>query len=312
MMTKRDNEPGFPGGGTTRPAEGKSALDWPGQAGTSELVLREVEVQIRRRRRRRRLAAGSLGGLAMLGLIWLAQPFVAAPRLPASALVSQPARQTLPDGSLVELNDGAKIDVDFAGAFRRVVLTRGEAHFQVAKNPARPFVVRAGEVEVYAVGTAFSVQLGRAAVEVLVTEGRVAVDRPAPPTMAATNRPDRNSQTFVDAGNLAVVTMDGAVQTVPVPRVLPLSAGELDDRLSWRKPRLEFSGTPLAEVLRLFLRYSGVHITLADPVLGELEVSGVVRADNIEALLLLLKTNFGIVADRQGMDQIVLSKPGGR
>jgi transmembrane sensor len=57
-----------------------------------------------------------------------------------------------------------------------VVLERGEAHFQVAKNPARPFVVVARGVEIRAVGTAFSVGLESTRVEVLVTEGQVAVE----------------------------------------------------------------------------------------------------------------------------------------
>jgi len=56
-----------------------------------------------------------------------------------------------------------------------VRLVRGEAHFTVAKNPARPFIVEAGGVAVRAVGTAFDVRHADGAIEVLVTEGKVHV-----------------------------------------------------------------------------------------------------------------------------------------
>lgn len=160
-------------------------------------------------------------------------------------------------------------------------------------------------------GTAFSVQFGQKAVEVLVTEGRVLVDQAATHTNPATRSlgPSASpSQAFVDAGNFAVVTTQGSATTMPVAQVLPISRGDASERLAWREPRLEFSGTPLAEVIRLFAQHSGVHFILAAPELGELKVSGVVRANNTEALLLLLKINFSISAEHQQVDRIVLSQ----
>ena len=49
--------------------------------------------------------------------------------------------RTLADGSVVELNKGAEIAVDFSGAERHIRLLRGEAHFTVEPDPSRPFVV---------------------------------------------------------------------------------------------------------------------------------------------------------------------------
>lgn len=71
-----------------------------------------------------------------------------ATKLAPSATTVVPQRETLPDGSLVELKPGALVSHDFAGTVRRVTLHQGEAHFQVTKNPARPFVVRAGNVDI--------------------------------------------------------------------------------------------------------------------------------------------------------------------
>jgi len=84
-------------------------------------------------------------------------------------------RVMLPDGSVLELNGDTAAEVSFDAAARRVRLARGEAHFTVAKDPSRPFWVEAGDVAVRAVGTAFNVRFESDAVEVLVTEGRVAV-----------------------------------------------------------------------------------------------------------------------------------------
>jgi RNA polymerase sigma factor (sigma-70 family) len=124
---------------------------------------------------------------------------IAVPAAPALAAPCE--RQTLPDGSVVELNRGASIEVAFTAAKRRVKLVRGEANFIVEKNPARPFIVNAAGVDVRAVGTVFNVRLGRAAVEVVVSEGRVKVE---PPAAAA-----EQGGAFVSVGQRAVVPLDG-------------------------------------------------------------------------------------------------------
>ena len=84
-------------------------------------------------------------------------------------------RVTLEDGSVLELNSNSAVRVQFTAAERTVRLVQGEVHFTVAQNKARPFLVQAGTVVVRAVGTAFNVRLGANDVEVLVTEGKVAV-----------------------------------------------------------------------------------------------------------------------------------------
>ncbi|MFA6445570.1 MAG: FecR domain-containing protein, partial [Sterolibacterium sp.] len=186
------------------------ALDRPLKEGRAGDVLRELD-RFSHRRKRRRVGA-AVAGLAMLlavGFVWRGQHPSAVPSSSATAVVLLPSRQTLPDGSVVELRDGARIAVDFSGVLRRVALRQGEAHFQVTKDRDRAFVVVAGVVEVRAVGTAFSVQLGESAVDVLVTEGRVAVDRsPVTPTTGSlASPPAPESPAFVDAGNRLVMEL---------------------------------------------------------------------------------------------------------
>ncbi len=212
---------------------------------------------------------------------------VALPDSSSKLIVSAPVRRELPDGSVVELKPGAEISVEFTPALRRVVLRTGEAHFTVAKNPARPFVVAFGGVEVRAVGTAFSVRAGVRAVDVLVTEGRVAVDHAA-------------DHALVSAGELAVVTLTASTTTSAI-QVASVAAPEQGQRLAWRVPKLDFSGTPLGDVISQFnlhARLTGSTMPRLElaPGLERLQVSGTLRANDVASLLLLLKNEFAIVA----------------
>lgn len=313
------------------PARSKP-LDWPQAAGQAEPVAQAIEAFVRRRQRRRRQAGAVAAGLVMLlglGLGWRSEFFsndasstARATTAAASTVVSLPARQLLPDGSVVELKPGAEISVNFAAASagpRRVVLKGGEAHFTVTKNPARPFIVEADGVEVRAVGTAFSVQRGGGEVAVLVTEGRVAVDksppgRPAGEAAAAADVPAVAPAplALVDAGSRAVVS---TVATSAAAEVREVSSAELSAKLAWRVPRLEFNGTPIAEVVAMFNRHAApqgaeppVRLTLADPALAALPLSGVLRADNITVLLQIMESSYGIQAERRPSGEIMLRK----
>lgn len=315
------------GSDTGAPPTGANPLDWPRLAHRTEPVVRAIEDYARRRRQRRIALSAAIGVFMLAAAIGWRERWVRREVMPSSGeatphtLVSAPARQILPDGSLVELNAHAEIAVDFTAAstgVRRVVLTRGEAHFSVAKNPQRPFVVAVDGIEVRAVGTAFAVQRGNTAVEVLVTEGRVAVDRPVSARAAAaetTTGPSAATAAplaFVDAGNRAVVATEGPVREA---RVEAVSTPELEERLSWRVPRLEFNATPLAEVVALFNRHaaqgtsgSRTSLMLSDPELRALPLSGTLRADNTTVLLQILETSYGIKAERRPGGEILLRK----
>jgi len=289
-----------------------SALDWAREAGIGDEVMRRTEKRVRRRRRRFAAFAGGIAAFALIGMATrnLLRPLpnmTAAPS--SSAVVSKPVQRVLPDGSIVELKSDAEIAVDFSGPQRRVELKRSEAHFQVVKDPTRPFIVIADGVEVRAVGTAFSVGFNQQAVEVLVTEGRVSV------IASATAESMAESPTvgaFVDAGNRAIVTVRPPTAARATPQISRVSATEVNERLSWRVPRLEFVGTPLTEAIPMFNEHSahwhGARIVLGEPDLGRLQLSGILRADNTETLLRVLATEFGIKAERQGNDAIVLRK----
>lgn len=303
--------------------EAETALGWAVRHGTTPLVFAEVERQLCQRRRRRVMAAGLALVLLLGGGAFWWNPRSAAPTISpalaaANAVISIPATRELPDGTSVELKDGAQITFDYSGPLRRVTLQQGAAHFAVAKDAQRPFVVEAAGVMVRAVGTAFAVQRTGNALEVIVTEGTVTVSaRPAVDPAARSQTAASAAPIVVDSGKRCVIEM---ASTAPVPmpaQVTTLDARGIAERLAWRVPRLEFSGTPLAQAIPLFNRHAGVRLVLDDAALGTLELSGVVRADNTDSLLRLLEGEFGITAEKRGEDLLLrkgrrLDPPRGR
>jgi transmembrane sensor len=223
---------------------------------------------------------------------------------PEFEMVLQQIRK-LPDGSIVELRDGAEIETDYEAGVRRVRLVRGEAHFRVEKDPDRPFVVQARDLEIRAVGTAFAIQLERSSVEVVVTEGRVAVD-PVDEQVAA-GRDTAAVPTIVDAGNRVIVDTIGLV---PRARAIePMTNDAIRDRLAWRPSRLEFNGLELAEALELLNRTNRLQIKVNSPSVGRLRVSGTFHSDNPEGFARIVEATFGLKADVRSPYEIVLRQP---
>lgn len=241
------------------------------------------------------LAAGVAAAFLIL------RPSPAEKTEPLAAVAPGYESRALDDGSVVELNGGAQIEVRFTADERRVRLVRGEAHFQVAKNPLRPFVVEAGGVAVRAVGTAFDVLLGGNAVEVLVTEGRVRVDPPAA-SAAANAAPD------VSAGQRVVVALTGG----QAPVVTAASDEEIARRLAWQPRLLDFSATPLAEVAAEFNRRNRTQLVLADPALRAMPVVASFRSDNLDGFVRMLELSAGVSAERTGNTVVLRRAPPAR
>ncbi len=210
---------------------------------------------------------------------------------------------TLPDESVIRLNTDSAVEIAYTSGERRVRLVRGEAHFTVTPQPERPFFVAAEGVTVRAVGTAFNVRLHSAAVEVLVTEGKVTVSdatRAVRVVAARANAPE--GVPVLVAGERVVVSVADDVRAVPAA-VLPTA--EIDRALAWRERRLEFVATPLGEMVAEFNRYHRVQLKVDDPELAARRFGGSFRPDEPQTLIRLLETRFGLRAEKRG-DVIVL------
>lgn len=280
----------------------ENPLGWPRASGHVDALLAAVAVRERRRRRHLLAASTALVALVCIGVFTVTRSPRASDssRAAPRTVVTAPERRTLPDGTLVELRPGADLVVNFTAAAagpRRVALRHGEALFHVAKNPARPFVVSAGGSDFRAVGTAFAVNLAPDSVALLVTEGRVAVAPTATPASAAAE-----ATPIVEAGFRVVISQTAATP----PAIAAVTPAESQTALAWRVPRLEFSSTPLTEVVRLLNEHSGTRLRLASPELGRVEISGALRANNLDPLFQILRTTYRVEAARQPDGAIIL------
>jgi len=209
----------------------------------------------------------------------------------------------LDDGSIVELNRGAEVSVQYTRDRRLIFLHAGEAHFMVAKDLNRPFQVRAGDTIVEATGTAFNVALKEDGVEVFVTEGKVLVDVSS---LVAT----LNDEEFVKrpvrelvAGQRSKFTRLGDSS---LPEIDSISVKQIERRLAWKGEVLDFNSIPLSEVAEAFNRRNRTKIVIDDPDLLELEITAKLRSNNLDGFVELLGVTMNIVADREDASKIVL------
>lgn len=261
-----------------------------------------------RARRRFRAAWSALAAAAAIALAWAGWASFDAARPTAETAIGAFQKLDLPDGSVVQLNTDSAIKVRYSDHERRVELLRGEAHFDVAKNPARPFIVAANHVAVRAVGTAFNVRLRDDAVDVLVTEGKVQVNDTVKGASLLPAAPDRAGPPLLVQGErvrvpLARVSEQAAAKPAAVA-ISEVAAVEMQRALAWQERRLEFEDLPLADVVAEFNRYNRTKLVIADPALNAKRFSGTFRADGYEPFVRLLEENFGVASEHsaQGIE----------
>lgn len=169
----------------------------------------------------------------------------------------------LADGSIVTINTASMVEVRLKSNERELRLERGEALFEVARDAARPFIVEAGNVNVRAVGTAFSVRRRENGVEIHVVEG--SVETWITGSSGARKR--------VRAGERAFVSLRAADIAV---------SEDANANLAWREGLLEFNNTPLITAIDEINRYNNLKIILDDPALGQQTLVGSFRSNDPE------------------------------
>ena len=265
------------------------------------------------------LATAAAAALALVALRFTRSSALPPPDLAASTATTAnapsagPRQLTLSDGTVVQLNTGGEVIEQFTPAERRVLLSHGEAHFAVTKNPARPFVVQAGNVDVRAVGTAFNVHLKAATVDVLVTEGVVQLKRPSPAVPANATAAPNAVLPRLTANERAVVSLAPTSPTSPAslaPAIVVTTAtpDDIARTLAWQAPLLRLGGSTLAELVLEFQRRSGQRVILADPALASLRVGGRFRADDLAGFTHLLATTLDLEVEHTADDTLVLRK----
>lgn len=197
----------------------------------------------------------------------------------------------LADGSTVWIGADSRLRIVMKEDARDIELERGEAYFSVAKDPVRPFSVRAGSASVTALGTAFNVRRsGRKLVIVGVSEGTVSVSPQKNSVIArfVMNRQENTTQsTRVIAGERLVLEPD----SIEMPKIAAVAPRTI---ASWREGRLEYSGESLEAVIADINRYLDKRIVITDPSIASLRVTGSVAEANIQSWLNSLQASLPI------------------
>lgn len=223
------------------------------------------------------IAAMAVLGGAVVGLsVMRHSPPTGEPAVTAS-LQSQLATYVTPVGGqkTVVLQDGSKVTLSTDTEVlltewdrrRALTVTKGEAFFEVAKNPDRPFVVTAAGRTVTALGTAFDVRVDPGQWSVSLLEGKIRV------------RSEQQSVDLTPGSHL--VQSSNAAWSVEQRNV-----GELT---SWREGSLVFANRPLGSIVAEMNRYSVQKMRIDDARLAATPLSGRFKTGDVAGFVATLQ-----------------------
>ena len=200
--------------------------------------------------------------------------------------VGSQEKVSLTDGSLITLNTNSLVHVRYSADERRISLVKGQALFEVEKDPTRPFIVEAGDQEILAVGTVFDVRLDDETVSVVLVEGEVEVslstEKLDPSTIFS------SAPTHMLAGQ-KLVSAAGATE---------LNETNAELETLWRNGRVFFEDLPLREAVSEMARYSATPLSASDPSLDQFRINGMFRTNDTQGFVLALESYFPITITR--------------
>jgi transmembrane sensor len=195
----------------------------------------------------------------------------------------------LSDGSSVKLDTQTKLVVRYSSGRRDLELQTGQALFDVAHDPARPFVVKAGETQVTALGTRFDVRRDVDGADVTLVRGSVEVRR------SGSTQP----QVWRLKPGQALATSTPAAK----PRPIDVAAAT-----SWSEGRLVFHAVPLSAAIAEINRYSREKVVLDVESLAPQTISGVFDTGDTETFVSTVADYHDLVVSRSGEREIRLAR----
>ncbi|TMO79029.1 histidine kinase [Pseudoalteromonas sp. S3776] len=228
--------------------------------------------------------------------------------------VGEQATYVLPDGTIVQLNTNSLLEVAYSKGRRQLLLSKGEGRFNVAKDPARPFSVMAGDKSFTALGTVFNVQRNTSSdLELVVTEGKVMITDPSVAVNADDFKDyqlaDNNAKKVRNINANIVISGEKAIieQSITKP-ITQLSVDDVQRDLAWQNGMLIFNGEHLSDALNEVSRYTPTRFELSSAELANIKVAGVFKAGDVEGLLESLQTNFAIEHEHLGEHMVSLTQ----
>ena len=217
----------------------------------------------------------------------------------------------LKDGSILMLNTATELLVDITDQYRHVFLERGEAYFDIAKDPNRTFTVDMGLHSVTVLGTEFNIRKTSESFVVAVLGGTVSLhqqDEEPSSSASLPADPDGKGQTIqspsqyrLEAGWVARVNTTGGELSGYQP-------DNISSLQNWRSGVIEFEGTPLYQVARELNRYSAKKILIEDPSIVDMEIYAVMHVNSIRVALTGLQKALPIKVLHE-FDRIVIVRP---
>jgi transmembrane sensor len=252
--------------------------------------------------RKSRLSVGKIAAaLAILSVgaatLWDVRNIIPSSNQVATA-VGEQRNVMLPDGSRIFVNALSRLRINYSADERQIELASGEAVFQVAKDPLRPFIVHTKTADVRAVGTQFNVyQRSDDTALVSVIEGRVQVTRNSSKSSGG-SAAARAMVESLDAGEEAQVTSH---------RIEKRRHPDVAKTVGWREGRLYFDETPLEEMAREFNRYGGpLRFELEGIEPGQYRFGGVFNASEPHVFVSILERQKDLSVERQPDGVVVI------
>lgn len=241
-------------------------------------VVHQQALRNQRRRARMMKIAAAVAGVAFTVVAgWVVKATYFDNRIATGP--GQWDRTMLSDGSVLRIGPNTQLRWSFDEARRTIILSEGEAVFEVAKDPSRPFIVTTQIGDVRAIGTEFGVSMMNASTAVVtVAHGKVAVSAHSDARVVAVDRASDVAELIEDQ---QIVLSAGGVQ--PVKQV------DASRELQWATGYYEFRGETVREAIEQFNRRNRLKVVMSDPAIGAIAMPfTTVKLDDPETFVLML------------------------
>lgn len=207
---------------------------------------------------------------------------------------------TLVDGSVITIAPLSEIRIKVTSEQRSIKLLTGQALFNVAKDPQRPFTVQIGSTIVRAVGTSFDIERTAAGVRVTVIDGRVTVMR------RESGVEDGDLVSFSTSKQMSLQANEELIvpSKAPIPAVHQVNGSK---QAAWATGTLIFEDETVAEVVRRFNLHNIAQLQILDSQLAGRRISGTFKAADLESFVAFIHTTNADL-ERDG-DAILLKLP---
>lgn len=194
----------------------------------------------------------------------------------------QLANLKLSDGTTVRLNADSKLMLpNVFESDKREVFLEGEAFFDVAENPEKPFLIHSGDALVKILGTSLGVRSypEDTRVSVVVKEGRV--------SLSSRKESGISNEAILSPGQLGVLSLaDRQITTQKVQ--------DMELYLSWTEGYLKFKNTPMKEVAAQLERKYDIDVELTNDKIAHLRLTAVLKSRSIRNVLDVISASLGV------------------